>query len=172
MPNLEATCTIAGTIIGRLKVGLYISRDHPRKICSHVARVGSTLASNARRRRIKYKAWGNAPGVVPTQSMRAAGAKTVQTERHELALMAEVQPVLCNSSRRRHLCERAYGIGYDNLDYGGNGGHTRDNAYGYCCACSATIVWWLCTWGAAPGFILYAPTARIAHTDGRIAHTG
>ena len=28
------------------------------------------------------------------------------------------------------------------------------NAYGYFCAYSATIVWWLCTWGVAPGFIL------------------
>ena len=27
----------------------------------------------------------------------------------------------------------------------------RCNAYGYCCAYSATIVRWLCTWGVAPG---------------------
>ena len=31
-------------------------------------------------------------------------------------------------------------------------------------ACSATIAWCLATWGVAPGFILVAPTARVAYT--------
>ena len=46
----------------------------------------------------KYKAWGNAPGIVPPWVMRAVGAKAVQAERHELARMAEAQPVFYKSS--------------------------------------------------------------------------
>ena len=43
-------------------------------------------------------AWGNAPGTAPTHAMRAVGAKTVQAERHELARMAEAQPVFYKSN--------------------------------------------------------------------------
>ena len=39
----------------------------------------------------KYKAWGNAPGIVPPWVMRAVGAKAVQAERHELALLLRLQ---------------------------------------------------------------------------------
>ena len=53
----------------------------------------------------KYKAWGNAPGTQPPNYCRAVGAKAVQAERHELARMAEAQPVFYKSSRRRYIRE-------------------------------------------------------------------
>ena len=37
----------------------------PRKICSHFERIGSARTRSARCKRIKYKAWGNAPGMPP-----------------------------------------------------------------------------------------------------------
>ena len=48
-----------------VEVGRFISRDRLGEKCSHFERVGSALASSARCRRIKYKAWGNAPGNAP-----------------------------------------------------------------------------------------------------------
>ena len=50
----------------------------------------------------QYRAWGNAPGIVTIHAMRAVGAKEVQAEHHELARMAEVQPVSYKNSRRRY----------------------------------------------------------------------
>ena len=50
----------------------------------------------------QYKAWGNAPGNVPTHAMRAVSAKEVQAERHELARTAEAQPAFYKRSRKRY----------------------------------------------------------------------
>ena len=55
--------------------------------------------------------------------MRAVGAKTVQAERHELARMAEAQPVFYKSSRRRYFRERIHAKGcicWDIVNYSGH----------------------------------------------------
>ena len=51
----------------------------------------------------QYGAWDSAPGTQPTYYLRAASAKAVQAECHELAQMAGAKPVLYKSSRRHYF---------------------------------------------------------------------
>ena len=86
--------------------------------------------------------------------MRATGTKAVQAERHELAQMAEAQPVFYKSSRRRYRSKYAHDWCDTHLHNGTHWHYSPDLTLRYFCACSATIVRWLSTWGVAPGFIL------------------
>ena len=72
--------------------------------------------------------------------MRAVGAKTVQAERQELARMAEAQPALYKSSRRRYHGGYVRNRSDTRLYNGGIGIVPQCNVYGYFCAYSATIV--------------------------------
>ena len=77
----------------RQKVGLSVFHNPRGKIRNHSKRVGSAPASSARCRRIKYKAWGNAPGVPPTPSMRATGAAVAKRYIAEITPTATFAPV-------------------------------------------------------------------------------
>ncbi len=62
---LGAIISGPGAAIRKQKVSLFISRDGMGGFRGHFERTGDTLTSYARCKRIKYKAWGNAPGMPP-----------------------------------------------------------------------------------------------------------
>ena len=78
----------------------------------------------------------------------------MQAERHELARMAEAQPVFYKSSRRRYHSKYAYNWCYTCLYNGNQRNCSLDFTLRYFCAYSAHCGYGYDTWGVAPGFIL------------------